>query len=136
MFSSSKFLFNLKRFEKHLVIKTIFRQKPIFGISSRKSFPNNFQLFLAFFNILDRFSVFVHFDRFERFTASFQYFEGFWTSLVKKNFFVEPFFSLPGHDNHFKRLMLSFSFFLLFDGILIPVLPGSYLSFLNKFIMI
>ena len=129
-------LFNLKRFEKDLVINTIFRQKPIFGISSRKSFPNNFQLFLAFINILDRFSVFVHFDRFERFTASFQYFEGFWTSLVKKNFFVELFFSLPGNDKIFKRLKLSFSFFLLFDRFLISVLPGSYLFFLNKFLMI
>ena len=64
-------LIDLKRFEKNLVIKTIFRQKLIFAILSRKSFPNNFQLFLAFFNVLDRFSVFVHFDRFERFTACF-----------------------------------------------------------------
>ena len=30
---------------------------------------------------------------------------------MKKVFFVELFFSLPGHDNHFKRLMLSFSSF-------------------------
>ena len=52
---------------------------------------------------------------------------------MKKDFFVEPFFSLPGHDNHFKRLILSFSFFFAFDGILISVLPGSYLSFLNEF---
>ena len=34
---------------------------------------------------------------------------------MKKVFFVELFFSLPGHNNHFKRLMLSFSSFLLFD---------------------
>ena len=52
---------------------------------------------------------------------------------MKKVFFVELFFSLPGHDNHFKRLMLSF---LLFDRFLISVLPGPYLSFLNKFLMI
>ena len=55
---------------------------------------------------------------------------------MEKNFVVELFFSLPGHGNHFKRLMLSFSFFLLFDGILISVLPGPYLSFPNKFLMI
>ena len=54
---------------------------------------------------------------------------------MKKNFFVEPFFSLPGHDKNSKRLMLSFSVFLLFDRILISVLPGPYL-FLNKFLMI
>ena len=45
---------------------------------------------------------------------------------MKKDFFVEL-FSLPGHDNHFKRLMLSFSFFLLFDRLLISVLPGPIL---------
>ena len=55
---------------------------------------------------------------------------------MKKNFFVEVFFSLPGHDNHFKRLMLSFSSFLLFDRFLISVLPGPYLFFLNKFLLI
>ena len=55
---------------------------------------------------------------------------------MKKVFFVELFFSLPGHDNHFKRLMLSFSSFLLFDRFLISVLPGPYLSLLNKFLMI
>ena len=47
--------------------------------------------------------------------------------LGKKVFFVELFFSLPGHDNHFKRLMLSFSSFLLFDRFLISVLPGPFL---------
>ena len=46
---------------------------------------------------------------------------------MKKVFFVELFFSLPGHDNHFKRLMLSFSSFLLFDRFLISVLPGRFL---------
>ena len=51
---------------------------------------------------------------------------------MKKVFFVELFFSLPGHDSHFKCLMLSFSSFLLFDRLLISVLPGPYLSFLNK----
>ena len=70
----------------------------------------------------------MHFDRFERFTACFYYFEAFWTSLVKKNFFVELFFSLPGHDNHFKQLTLSFSSFLLFDRFLISVLPGPFLK--------
>ena len=54
---------------------------------------------------------------------------------MKKNFFVELFFLLPGHDKNFKRLMLSFSFFLLFDRFLISVLLGPYLS-LNKFLMI
>ena len=46
---------------------------------------------------------------------------------MKKNFFVELFFLLPGHYNYFKRLMLSFSFFLLFDRFLISVLPGPFL---------
>ena len=55
---------------------------------------------------------------------------------MKKVFFVELFFLLPGHDNHFKRLMLSFSSCLLFDRFLSSVLPGPYLSFLNKFLMI
>ena len=55
---------------------------------------------------------------------------------MKKVFFVELLFSLPGHDNHFKRLMLSFSSFLVFDRFLISVLPGPYLSFLNKFLMV
>ena len=66
----------------------------------------------------------------------FLLFEVFWTSSVKKVFFAELFILLPGHDNHFKRLMLSFSSFLLFDRFLISVLPGSNLSFLNKFLMI
>ena len=47
--------------------------------------------------------------------------------LGEKSFFVELFFSLPGHDNHFKRLMLSFSSFLVFDRLLISVLPGAFL---------
>ena len=55
---------------------------------------------------------------------------------MKKVFFVELLFLLPGHDNHFKCLMLSFSSFLLFDRFLISVLPGPYLSFLNKILMI
>ena len=55
---------------------------------------------------------------------------------MKKVCFVELFFSLSGHDNHFKRLMLSFRRFLLFDRFLISVLPGPYLSFLNNFLMI
>ena len=46
---------------------------------------------------------------------------------MKKVFFVELFFSLPGHDNYFRRLMLSFSSFLLFDRLLISVLPGPFL---------
>ena len=46
---------------------------------------------------------------------------------MKKVFFVELIFSLPGHDNHFKRLMPSFSSFLLFDRVLISVLPGRFL---------
>ena len=46
---------------------------------------------------------------------------------MKKVLFVELFFSLPGHDNHFKRLTLSFSVFLLFDRFLISVLPGPFL---------
>ena len=46
---------------------------------------------------------------------------------MKKVFFVELFFSLPGHDNHIKRLMLSFSSFLVFDRFLISVLPGPFL---------
>ena len=46
---------------------------------------------------------------------------------MKKVFFVELFFPLPGHDNHFKRLMLSFSSFLVFDRLLISVLPGAFL---------
>ena len=66
----------------------------------------------------------------------FLLFEAFWTSSVKKVSFAELFFSLPGHDNHFKRLMLSFSSFLLFDRFLISVLPGPNLSFLNTFLMI
>ena len=45
---------------------------------------------------------------------------------MKKVFFVELFFSLPGHDNHFKRLKLSFSSFLVFDRFLISVLPGAF----------
>ena len=45
---------------------------------------------------------------------------------MKKVFFVELLFSLPGHDNHFKRLMLSFSSFLVFDRLLISVLPGAF----------
>ena len=55
---------------------------------------------------------------------------------MKKVCFVELFFSLSGHDNHFKRLMLSFSRFLLFDRFLISVLPDPYLSFLNECLMI
>ena len=78
----------------------------------------------------------MHFDRFERFTACFYEIETFWTSLVKMVFFVELFYSLPGHDNHFNWLMLSFSSFLLFDRFLISVLPGPHLSFLNKILMI
>ena len=46
---------------------------------------------------------------------------------MKKVFFVELFFLLPGHDNHFKRLMLNFSSFLVFDRFLISVLPGAFL---------
>ena len=46
---------------------------------------------------------------------------------MKKVFFVELYFSLPGHDNHFKQLMLSFSSFLLFARFLISVLPGAFL---------
>ena len=46
---------------------------------------------------------------------------------MKKVFLVELFFSLPGHDNHFKRLMLSFSSFFVFDRFLISVLPGAFL---------
>ena len=46
---------------------------------------------------------------------------------MKKVFFVELFCSLPGHDNHFKRLMLSFSSFLVFDRFLNSVLPGAFL---------
>ena len=46
---------------------------------------------------------------------------------MKKVFFVELIISLPGHDNHFKRLMLSFSSFLVFDRLLISVLPGAFL---------
>ena len=56
--------------------------------------------------------------------------------LGEKSFFVEPFFSLPGHDNPFSRLILSFSFFLLFDRFFNSVLPGPYLFFLNKLLMI
>ena len=46
---------------------------------------------------------------------------------MRKVSFVELFYLLPGHDNHFKRLMLSFSSFLLFDRFLISVLPGPFL---------
>ena len=50
---------------------------------------NHFQtifIFFAFFNVFDRFLVFVHFDRFGCFATSFEWFKPFWTSSVKKRF--------------------------------------------------
>ena len=61
----------LKRFGKILVKETIFRQKNCVLIFRPKNYSKNIFSFLAFFNVSDRFSVFVHFGRFGRLAASF-----------------------------------------------------------------
>ena len=62
----------------------LFEKSFCYGIWSQKSLPSRFQHFTTDFDIFDRVSIFLLFDRFGRLWASFEWLKAFWHKFVKQ----------------------------------------------------
>ena len=90
------------------------KRKICFGIWSRKSLLNGFQLFVAFFDVFTRVSIFV-LDRFDRLLASFEWLKVFWHDFWEQTVWKHTPFILWSRKS-FKR---GFRFFSQFFDIYI-----------------
>ena len=101
-------LIDLKRFEKNLVMKTIFCHKFNFWYFVTKIIPKHFSVV---FSVFQRFGSIFSFCVFWPFRAFHSVFLLKWSvldELNEKYYFCWTVFLLTGHDDHFKRLFAKF----------------------------